>query len=194
MKVGITRNAKIKTHTHTHPRTQHTKTTAQAHTNAHALRLTRARTHAQTHHEDNLRHPNSRSYVTLPTLPVIAERVCSSSPSGIRTGVAHRQHPHTTQHSRAYTTRSTHTHTQTQTQTQARTNTNTQRHACREATPRGFEPLRAEPNGFRVHLLNRSDTLSLRIIASNQQQKKKSFHCAPREARTPDLEVNSLTL
>ena len=28
-------------------------------------------------------------------------------------------------------------------------------------TPRGFEPLRAEPNGFRVHLLNRSDTVSL---------------------------------
>ena len=29
-----------------------------------------------------------------------------------------------------------------------------------ESTPRGFEPLRAEPNGFRVHLLNRSDTVS----------------------------------
>ena len=29
------------------------------------------------------------------------------------------------------------------------------------STPRGFEPLRAEPNGFRVHLLNRSDTVSL---------------------------------
>ena len=29
------------------------------------------------------------------------------------------------------------------------------------ATARGFEPLRAEPNGFRVHLLNRSDTVSL---------------------------------
>ena len=29
-----------------------------------------------------------------------------------------------------------------------------------QATPRGFEPLRAEPNGFRVHLLNRSDTVS----------------------------------
>ena len=27
-------------------------------------------------------------------------------------------------------------------------------------TPRGFEPLRAEPNGFRVHLLNHSDTVS----------------------------------
>ena len=33
--------------------------------------------------------------------------------------------------------------------------------SAREATPRGFEPLRAEPNGFRVHLLNRSDTVSL---------------------------------
>ena len=29
------------------------------------------------------------------------------------------------------------------------------------STPRGFEPLRAEPNGFRVHLLNRSDTVSV---------------------------------
>ena len=27
-------------------------------------------------------------------------------------------------------------------------------------TPRGLEPLRAEPNGFRVHLLNHSDTVS----------------------------------
>ena len=31
---------------------------------------------------------------------------------------------------------------------------------AKRATPRGFEPLRAEPNGFRVHLLNRSDTVS----------------------------------
>ena len=29
-------------------------------------------------------------------------------------------------------------------------------------TPRGFEPLRAEPNGHRVLLLNRSDTVSCR--------------------------------
>ena len=29
-----------------------------------------------------------------------------------------------------------------------------------QATPRGFEPPRAEPNGFRVHLLSRSDTVS----------------------------------
>ena len=35
---------------------------------------------------------------------------------------------------------------------------------CREATARGFEPLRAEPNGFRVHLLNRSDTLSWLVV------------------------------
>ena len=32
-----------------------------------------------------------------------------------------------------------------------------------KATPRGFEPLRAEPNGFRVHLLNHSDTVSLQF-------------------------------
>ena len=30
----------------------------------------------------------------------------------------------------------------------------------RQSTPRGFEPLRAEPNGFRVHLLSGSDTVS----------------------------------
>ena len=29
-----------------------------------------------------------------------------------------------------------------------------------KATPRGFEPLRAEPNGFRVHILDCSDTVS----------------------------------
>ena len=29
-----------------------------------------------------------------------------------------------------------------------------------KATARGFEALQAEPNGFRVHLLSRSDTLS----------------------------------
>ena len=36
-------------------------------------------------------------------------------------------------------------------------------------TPRGFEPLRAEPNGFLVHLLNRSDTVSVenRTCCSN---------------------------
>ena len=33
---------------------------------------------------------------------------------------------------------------------------------CIASTARGFKPLRAEPNGFRVHLLSRSDTLSLR--------------------------------
>ena len=33
----------------------------------------------------------------------------------------------------------------------------------RKTTPRGFEPLRAEPNGFLVHLLNHSDTVSLKI-------------------------------
>jgi hypothetical protein len=32
--------------------------------------------------------------------------------------------------------------------------------AKKEATPRGFEPLRAEPNGFRVHPLSRMDSMS----------------------------------
>ena len=34
---------------------------------------------------------------------------------------------------------------------------------CKPSTPRGFEPLRAEPNGFLVHLLNHSDTVSLAV-------------------------------
>ena len=34
------------------------------------------------------------------------------------------------------------------------------RSSLEKATARGFEPLRAEPNGFRVHPLSRSDTLS----------------------------------
>ena len=40
-----------------------------------------------------------------------------------------------------------------------------------KATARGFEPLWAEPNGFRVHLLSRSDTLSW--LGSNSEA---SFH------------------
>ena len=32
--------------------------------------------------------------------------------------------------------------------------------ACGKATPKGFEPLRAEPNGFLVHLLSHSDKVS----------------------------------
>ena len=35
----------------------------------------------------------------------------------------------------------------------------------RKATPRGFEPLRAEPNGFLVHHLNHSVTVSMPFIA-----------------------------
>ena len=37
-----------------------------------------------------------------------------------------------------------------------------------KATAKGFEPSRAEPNGFLVHLLNHSDTLSLQ---GEQEQK-----------------------
>ena len=33
------------------------------------------------------------------------------------------------------------------------------RDARRHTTAKSFEPLRAEPNGFRIHLLNRSNTL-----------------------------------
>ena len=40
-----------------------------------------------------------------------------------------------------------------------------------KTTPRGFEPLRAEPNGFRVHLLSRSDTVSCDGSLSNWPHK-----------------------
>ena len=33
-----------------------------------------------------------------------------------------------------------------------------------KATTKGFEPSRAEPNGFRVHFLNHSDTLSWAVL------------------------------
>ena len=39
-------------------------------------------------------------------------------------------------------------------------------HVCVHPTARGFEPLRAEPNGFRVHHLSRSVTLSCFGIAT----------------------------
>jgi hypothetical protein len=35
------------------------------------------------------------------------------------------------------------------------------------STTRGFEPLRAEPNGFLVHHLNHSVTLSLQVSGRN---------------------------
>ena len=40
-----------------------------------------------------------------------------------------------------------------------------------KTTPRGFKPLRAEPNGFRVHLLSRSDTVSCDGSLSNWPHK-----------------------
>ena len=48
-----------------------------------------------------------------------------------------------------------------------------------KATPRGFEPLRAEPNGFLVHLLDRSDTVSTSALA-----RPKPSICAGRLAGT----------
>ena len=41
--------------------------------------------------------------------------------------------------------------------------------AFAKATPRGFEPLRAEPNGFRVHLLSHSDTVSCQWAARDHE-------------------------
>ena len=45
-------------------------------------------------------------------------------------------------------------------------------HSFSSSTARGFEPLRAEPNGFQVHVLSRSDTLSLACMDWSLQ------HCA----------------
>ena len=51
-------------------------------------------------------------------------------------------------------------------------------HVLQKATARRFEPLRAEPNGFRVHLLNRSDTLSWLVVdhACLESKHKDSSH------------------
>ena len=55
-------------------------------------------------------------------------------------------------------------------------------------TARGFEPLRAEPNGFRVHLLGRSDTLSMvHAKAMNTEAYRKSLRprgCLPLAPRS----------
>ena len=52
----------------------------------------------------------------------------------------------------------------------------------RNTTPRGFEPLRAEPNGFQVHLLNRSDTLSWVLAFGKQISLKESLSTNPSKA------------
>ena len=49
----------------------------------------------------------------------------------------------------------------------------------RRSTPRGFEPLRAEPNGFRVHLLSRSDTVSCLRSAYVSAPPNLSIICRP---------------
>ena len=53
-------------------------------------------------------------------------------------------------------------------------------------TPRGFEPLRAEPNGFRVHLLNHSDTVSTNGHATwlRNYWRRGHMHC-----QSPDCNV-----
>ena len=45
-------------------------------------------------------------------------------------------------------------------------------HAASAPTARGFEPLRAEPNGFRVHHLNHSVTLSWKHCFASKQANK----------------------
>ena len=47
-----------------------------------------------------------------------------------------------------------------------------------KATPKGFEPPRAEPNGFRVHLLNRSDTVSLLALSVKATSGNQACHDA----------------
>ena len=49
--------------------------------------------------------------------------------------------------------------------------TTQERLACNAATARGFEPLRAEPNGFLVHHLNHSVTLSVPLFAYKNKYK-----------------------
>ena len=51
-----------------------------------------------------------------------------------------------------------------------------------KSTARGFEPLRAEPNGFRVHLLNRLDTLSWVLAFGKQISFKESLSTNPSKA------------
>ena len=69
-----------------------------------------------------------------------------------------------------------------------------------KTTPRGFEPLRAEPNGFLVHLLNHSDTVSRAVTQICQRPARKTYfawhikRCAETRDRTEDLQIFSLTL
>ena len=46
----------------------------------------------------------------------------------------------------------------------------------KRATPRGFEPLRAEPNGFLVHLLNHSDTVSSQLNQPSRRRENPPTH------------------
>ena len=46
----------------------------------------------------------------------------------------------------------------------------------KKATPKGFQPLRAEPIGFRVHLFDRSDTVSLSSRAIGSRGSRKHDH------------------
>ena len=62
-----------------------------------------------------------------------------------------------------------------------------------KATPRGFEPLRAEPNGFRVHLLNRSDTVSMTpALLFFRAQKKQTAARAERPPGEHSLAMSEL--
>ena len=54
-----------------------------------------------------------------------------------------------------------------------------------KATARGFEPLRAEPNGFRVHHLNHSVTLSCRHCAKLQLMQSIEFGARVQETKGP---------
>ena len=48
--------------------------------------------------------------------------------------------------------------------------------ACDNATPNGFEPLRAEPNGFLAHFLSHSDTVSCVLRPDGDRQMRGCRH------------------
>ena len=52
--------------------------------------------------------------------------------------------------------------------------------AVSKPTPRGFEPLRAEPNGFRVHLLSHSDTVSMGRTQKSRSMQMQHMHRRPK--------------
>ena len=61
------------------------------------------------------------------------------------------------------------------------------------STPKGFEPLRAEPNGFLIHLLNHSDTVSSAASLQSAPEPSPMLHIIPQclLCRRPSLTVDT---